>query len=697
METHAQQETGVLCIGKDTLLQKSINTLLDNKKVTWCEWSDLKQKDTSSKDVVLVLDTDTDTEMEKLLHFQGSIYFINCNNSCFHLLPQFDIGDFFAVNNYTDYKLFRDRYPLSNTIFIPDITLCIPIQPRMSQECKMIGICCNTIEYIDIIVAIIVQNTHYKYCFIPTKETSALFNDCDYIIGDSYKSVILSILYLKPFLCIYQGDTDRGVMSGISNWFIGLDTTSVNPLKAKQKLVYNTLEQTTTNYTNSVQKLVDVKKDYITQLDSFKQTLNEIIESPIKRLEPPSFLSDKMNKDLLQNILNNVLDGNTRTIDKVYKGIPLQNILQGSKQNDATRQKITENILWEITGDPYFDVYWSDLYEKIFSENLVTQVSRIIKDYHTNWKWSGNGITTVINKMNQDMYRNGWGFLSTVKLKGVDLLDVHVDKTFGKGDTFYKSKGIIPYTKPWIGFIHNELIIQKQSFLDSLPFCKCLIVFDKFLQYDLDTKLTKLKTKTKVPLVTMTHPTDTNIIPFTWSGFLSNKKRAIIQVHPGYSIYKIVLPKTSIITRKCILGKNGTEMTLPEIPENLPTDMYSVLLENQKSVEMLQEMPNHQYDLLLSEGVVFLDTNCYKQGYDISTVIECIVRNTPIIVNKKDTILEYLGEDYPLYYTDFYEASKLLDDTDKIKQAYLYLLQLDKNEYNVNIFTRSLESVLSTF
>ena len=49
-----------------------------------------------------------------------------------------------------------------------------------------------------------------------------------------------------------------------------------------------------------------------------------------------------------------------------------------------------------------------------------------------------------------------------------------------------------------------------------------------------------------------------------------------------------------------------------------------------------------------------------------NTVLECIARNSPIIVTKHPAIKEYLGEDYPLYFNTLDELNKiLLDDMNR--------------------------------
>jgi len=84
---------------------------------------------------------------------------------------------------------------------------------------------------------------------------------------------------------------------------------------------------------------------------------------------------------------------------------------------------------------------------------------------------------------------------------------------------------------------------------------------------------------------------------------------------------------------------------------------------------------NQEYDSLLSSSVVLC--LLYATAAN-NVVIECIARGTPILINPLPSVIEYLGEDYPLYVKDIYEAETLLKKENKIKAASHYLLKRQK-------------------
>lgn len=93
-----------------------------------------------------------------------------------------------------------------------------------------------------------------------------------------------------------------------------------------------------------------------------------------------------------------------------------------------------------------------------------------------------------------------------------------------------------------------------------------------------------------------------------------------------------------------------------------------------------------QYENILTNHLIFediLDSSCNN------VVLECIVRNTPIIVNKVPAIFEYLGDSYPLYYKDIDDIDRILNKN-KIIEAYNYLKSIDKSKFDVDYYIKSI-------
>ena len=92
------------------------------------------------------------------------------------------------------------------------------------------------------------------------------------------------------------------------------------------------------------------------------------------------------------------------------------------------------------------------------------------------------------------------------------------------------------------------------------------------------------------------------------------------------------------------------------------------------------------YDILLSNNIVFIHLIDASAN---NTIIECIIRNTPIIVNRLDAVVEYLGVDYPLYYNNLNELDNIITFVN-IEKAYYYLVSMDKTDLTYTYFNYKL-------
>jgi glycosyltransferase involved in cell wall biosynthesis len=97
---------------------------------------------------------------------------------------------------------------------------------------------------------------------------------------------------------------------------------------------------------------------------------------------------------------------------------------------------------------------------------------------------------------------------------------------------------------------------------------------------------------------------------------------------------------------------------------------HKALAPGPQPVTVLHRVCDEEYDRLLARSVVFL--NLIDAGAN-TTVVECIVRGTPVLINRVGGVSEYLGEDYPLYYTSLEEAAAKLANADLIARTTRYL------------------------
>jgi hypothetical protein len=356
--------------------------------------------------------------------------------------------------------------------------------------------------------------------------------------------------------------------------------------------------------------------------------------------------------------------------------------------------------------------------------------------------------TTRINKnLLKGYHRSGWEFVTQNldKLHNPDgiIFDNYLDKTFGWDCEFLAQIKVLPYKTDWMGVFHhtpneeysvNNLVtcFSQRSFLKSLPHCKGIIVFSTYLKHWIQEKLMEMNFN--IPIIMLFHPSEkvNEYMLFDYNAFLANKDKKIIQIgawlRNSYAIYELPHVKdfqkcvlkwkgmenyfvdwTDLEKLKCYgytLGHKGTpncsgivvncsgNIICGNVTDERNTNKYIVGLfkmirENHESVKVLDMVPNEEYDHLLKKNIVFIEL---VDASAVNTVIECIIRNTPILVNKLPAVVEYLGEGYPLFYDDIQHAHHLLSKKKKILEAYKYLTKLDKSKFTIEHFIHKLTS-----
>ena len=251
-------------------------------------------------------------------------------------------------------------------------------------------------------------------------------------------------------------------------------------------------------------------------------------------------------------------------------------------------------------------------------------------------------------------HRSGWIYavrnLKYLHKNNGIIFDSFIERTF-----CWHPERIRPHLQPWIGVIHvppniprwflyhqsNEMIFSSEAWKRSIPFCMGLFTLSMYHRKSLEKKL-------DVPVNNLIFPTEIPVLKWSWDKFEANKEKKIVQI--GWWLRKLhsifQLPKTDFkkvflnVEHKRIPDLMKTEREILRKESSFKDSMYD-------TAETVKYLPNDEYDRLLCENIVFL------YMYDASannTVIECIARNTPILVNPIEPVKEYLGEDYPFYY-----------------------------------------------
>ena len=247
------------------------------------------------------------------------------------------------------------------------------------------------------------------------------------------------------------------------------------------------------------------------------------------------------------------------------------------------------------------------------------------------------------------------------------------------------------FTPPYLNEVNLEYMFKNKNFIKSLDKCIFIICLSPYLSKYLHKKI-RCELSLNIPIYTLTHPVLNNNIPlFKMEDFINNPDKMLIQI--GQQLRKM----------SSIYLLNNLECTKMWLTGTKHFDRIERLLEEEikylkiqkskmnKNVKMYYTETFKEYDDLLAKNLVFVDLFDAAAN---NTVLECIIRNTPIIINKIEGVVDYLGADYPLYFTHLDEVPDLID-SQKILSAHLYLEQMDKTRFMTSTFLNDLYNIVN--
>lgn len=250
-----------------------------------------------------------------------------------------------------------------------------------------------------------------------------------------------------------------------------------------------------------------------------------------------------------------------------------------------------------------------------------------------------------------------------VRVKFIDLID-----------NYYHNPRNPLINCHWVGIIHgvpgvpisdsphlSQLLINKK-FKRDLFYCLGIWTLSAYLKNYLKTQYIFAT----IPIQSLYHPTDLTVPQFEWNLFnnnispkliyIGNQDRCLIKFNQLHTKYQKVW----------LSGRDHNKS-------------IEILMQQIKPIDskiLIDKVDDIEYDQLLTCNVIMMEL--YNSSTN-NTILECIARNTPILVNKIGGVEEYLGSDYPLYFDNLLSIEKLINDPKKLKEGHDYLTKLDKS------------------
>jgi glycosyltransferase involved in cell wall biosynthesis len=157
-----------------------------------------------------------------------------------------------------------------------------------------------------------------------------------------------------------------------------------------------------------------------------------------------------------------------------------------------------------------------------------------------------------------------------------------------------------------------------------------------------------------LPTFSLLHPTTKEVKSFQLEAYLAHPR--VVQVGDWLRKLQAIFQIQAPDHEKVMLFKNWTR-------HYMEREIAAIGDFRNDSVLQRDFIGNEEYDDLLSSSVVL----CLLYATAANNILlECMARGTPIIINPLPSVLEYLGEDYPLYATTIHEAEEILQDRPRI-------------------------------
>ena len=264
-------------------------------------------------------------------------------------------------------------------------------------------------------------------------------------------------------------------------------------------------------------------------------------------------------------------------------------------------------------------------------------------------------------------HRGGWTYVGQLVKEnlhtpdGVLFVSAFEDEMWMR--RYYKQG---PITEPWVGFIHQmpyhhltfwdlDRLVQLSEWKESIKHCLGLWTLTDYQKNFLQQK------GVPVPIAKVFYPVEPPVELFSYDNFVNNSEKQLLFVGEFLRNFQAFYDLDVPGYEKLLLQYEEFELDRQNGKLNLVTN---------NSVKVIDMVNADEYDKLLANNIVFI--NLLDAGAN-TTIVECIARRTPILVNRVGGVCEYLGKDYPFYYETLEEAQKKLSDLDLIHETTEYL------------------------
>ncbi len=308
---------------------------------------------------------------------------------------------------------------------------------------------------------------------------------------------------------------------------------------------------------------------------------------------------------------------------------------------------------------------------------------------------SGRKVTTIRHvgrRPRFDHHRSGWpevrNDLATLEGNAGIAFDDFAEASFSHPEARFEG-----YREPWIGVFHLPPTAPSWLVGERVPWHRTSEAWDRSLDSLVgavaltEFAAERMQDRLAVPVRAIRHPTAA-APTFDPERFLDDPR--IVQV--GFFLRNVVaieqVSAPSWIRRMVLRSQHRAFRRARR--RLLQQPVYGNRVRH-AGVEVLDRLSDTDYDDLLTRCLVLAE---YVDASASNTVVECLARATPMLVNRHPAVVEYLGSEYPLYFDDLDDVSDLLTRP-RILAAHDFLLARDRSFLDPAVFREDVRSFVS--
>lgn len=244
---------------------------------------------------------------------------------------------------------------------------------------------------------------------------------------------------------------------------------------------------------------------------------------------------------------------------------------------------------------------------------------------------------------------------------------------------------IVPNTPNYLKNIQIENLLLNKYFIESLKYCKGIIVLSNYLLNYLKYKIPNVKLKH------IKHPTNMNECnKFDIEVFIKKiytNKIKIVQLGSQLRYLSTIYKIKSKYKKIWLSGRKDTEPLFHWLNKECSVFDIAITDEERNNVNLYYTHDFNEYDNIILNNIIIIHLINASAN---NAILELMYLNIPFFVNKLDAVIEYIGSDYPLYFNSLNEIEEIINNKEllikKMKEGTEYLKKIKKHDISMNYF-----------